>query len=331
MPVTLQDIAEEAGVSRSTVSRALNGQGRMTDETRNYIKSLAEEMGYSPNLLAQSLHDAKTHTIGVVITSVGDPYVQKLVEGIEEVANNAGYTILLGASKFDAEKEIETILNFYQRRVDGIIVHAAHLSASNSNRLASIDVPIVLITNMADDIGTYHHVTIDERKESMKAVDYLFAIGHRNIGYVNSPVRPYLNERRLAGYKDAHNANRQPIDVGHIIRLPTMSDFETGFRALDMILDTNVTAVFCFNDAIAIGVLNACRERGISVPDDLSIVGFDNIDQSSWIYPKLTTIHQPKFELGRQAMELIQSEATEVVDRILDCKLIVRESTRPLE
>ncbi|MCB9452849.1 MAG: LacI family DNA-binding transcriptional regulator [Anaerolineaceae bacterium] len=329
MPVTLKDVAQKAGVSRSTVSRALNNTGRMTEETRNHIKTIAAEMGYVPNFLAQSLHETRTRTIGVVITSISNPFISELVEGIEEVADNSGYTIILGASKFDPEKEIKTILKFYQRRVDGIIVQAAHLTNFDDRRLESIDIPIVLI-NDEINIGTYNNVSTDSRVEVKKAVNYLFSIGHRHIGYIGSSLRMHSNRNRRMGYEDAHEENGQPINESHIFSLPMMSDYETGRKILDRVLDTNVTAVFCYCDMIAIGLMNACRERGVSVPDNLSVVGFDNIDQASQFYPPLTTVHQPKFELGRRAMRLIQHYPSEVVNEMLDCQLIVRESTRPL-
>ena len=329
MPVTLQDIAEKAGVSRSTVSRALSGQGRMTAETRNYIKSIAEEMGYFPNFLAQSLHDTKTRMIGVVITSVADPFIWELVEGIEQVADSQGYTIFLGASRFDPEKEIDRILKFYQRRVDGIIVQTAHLTNFNDPRIERVDVPIVLINDEVN-LRIYNNVTIDSHAEAKKAVDYLFSIGHRRIAYVGSSVRIQSNKQRLIGYQDACKANGQSVNESYIFNLPMMSDYETGRRILDRVLDTDVTAVFCYNDMIAIGFMNACRERGINVPDDLSIIGFDNIEQASQFYPTLTTLHQPKFEMGRLAMQLIQSETPQIINEVLECKLIVRESTKSL-
>ena len=287
MAVTLEDIAQKAGVSRSTVSRALSGQGRMSVETRAHIQELAREMGYIPNFLAQSLHETKTRMIGVVITSVSDPFIWELIEGIEQVADSAGYTIFLGASKFDPDKELETILRFYQRRVDGIIIQTAHLRSFNDPRFENVDVPIVLINDEVVNLRIHSNVTIDSRIEAKKAVDYLFSIGHQKIGYIGSSVRILSNKSRLGGYQDAYIANGQSINESYIFNLPMMSDYETGHRILDRILDTDVTAVFCYNDMIAIGLMNACRERGIVVPDDLSVVGFDNIDQATQFLPRL--------------------------------------------
>ena len=252
MPVTLKDIAEKAGVSRSTVSRALNGQGRMTDETRNYIKTIAKEMGYVPNFLAQSLHETRTRMIGVVITSVSDPFISELIDGIEQVADNTGYTIFLGASRFNPEKEIETVLKFYQRQVDGIIIQTSHLLSFTDPRLENVDVPIVLINDEAH-LSAFNNVTIDSEIEVKKAVDYLFSIGHHNIGYVGSSVRYNSNKRRLDGYRAAYNTQGLNVNESHIFSIPMMSDYETGQKVLDRILDTNVTAVFCYNDMIAIG------------------------------------------------------------------------------
>lgn len=331
MSVTLKDVAVKAGVSLSTVSRALNGQGRMAETTRSYIKNLANEMGYFPNYLAQILHEAQTKMIGVVITSVSDPFVAELVEGIEQFADSAGYTIFLGTSKFDPNKEKETILKFYQRRVDGIIVHKTHTSNFVDTHFESLDIPIVLI-NDEFDLSKYNNVTIDSKSEAKKAVDYLLSIGHERIAYVGSSIRFRSNWQRLQGYREAFLQRGMAVNEAHIFYLlPIMSDYETGRKALNYLLDTNVTAVFCYDDMIALGLMNACRERGIHIPDQLSVVGFDNIDQSSRFYPALTTIHQPKFELGKTAMQIIQNPPPQPVTEFLGCQLIVRESTKPLK
>ena len=329
MAVTLQDIALRAGVSRSTVSRALNGTGRMSEDTRHAIQQLAKEMGYIPNFLAQSLHEDKTQMIGVVITSVGDPYNWDLVEGIEQVADRAGYTIFLGTSKFDPKKEMEMILKFYQRRVDGLIVQTAHLTDFQDQRFASINVPIVLVNDETDSIQ-HNNVTVNSRAAAKKAVGYLFSLGHRKIGYISLPLRIYSNRRRLEGYRDAFAQYGQPLNEDYVFALPAMPDHETGYNMLARVLEAGVTAVFCYNDMIAIGLMNACREQGIRIPDDLSVVGFDNIDQAGQYHPSLTTVHQPKLEMGRAAMEMILTGETVLPNRILECDLIVRESTHPI-
>jgi LacI family transcriptional regulator/LacI family repressor for deo operon, udp, cdd, tsx, nupC, and nupG len=328
VPVTIKDIAKVAGVSHTTVSRALKGNAAISVETTARIRQLADEMGYTPSAVAQSLLSQQTNTIGMVVTTTADPFIVRIVGGVEQVAQAAGYSVFLSSSHNDPERELAVVETFHRRRVDAIIVTSSRLGSVYSSRLGRIQVPIVLINNQEE--GEYFHsVTVDDVQGARLAVEHLIALGHRRIGYVGAVNRPKSNRRRLAGYQAALQQAGLPVNPGLIFSPVAATDTERGQSTLDLLVAAQATAVFCYNDLIAIGVLTACRQRGLAVPAQFSIVGFDDIELSSFINPSLTTVHQPRSKLGQLAitmvLELLNGET--VQDQVLPCHLEVREST----
>ncbi|HEY65001.1 MAG TPA: LacI family transcriptional regulator [Caldilineae bacterium] len=326
--VSIKDIARAAGVSHSTVSRALKGTGRISPTTRERIRRIAEEMGYTPSLVARSLVTRRTYTLGLVVTTISDPFVDRIVEGIEDIATGLGYSVFLCSSHADPEREMAVVETFHRRRVDGVIVLASRVGHLYSERLQELGVPIVLINSQAS--GEYlYSVSADDEGGARQAVRHLLDLGHRRIGYIGSGFRPPSNQRRLNGYLTELERAGVPVDPELIIIPETREDVENGRAALPCLVEAGATAVFCYNDRTAIGVLVAARERGISVPGDLSVVGFDDIEASWYVTPALTTIHQPQVEMGRQAMHMVMDllAGKAVSDLLLPCQLVVREST----
>ncbi len=331
MPVTIKDIARAAGVSHTTVSRALNDHPAISPKTTARIQELAEQMGYTPSAVAQSLLSQRTYTIGVVVTSIADPFVTRVVEGIEKVARQAGYSVFLATSHNDPEQELEIVRTLHRRRVDAIIVAASRVGNLYSAELDQIRVPIVLVNNQED--GEYlHSVATDDTQGAWLAVEHLLALGHRRIGYVSAPNRPKSNRRRLDGYEMALDQAGITYDPSWVVDSSIDDDVARGRASLDSLLATDVTAVFCYNDLTAIGLLIACREQGISIPQQLSVIGFDNIEPGFYVSPPLTTIRQTRLNMGQLAMvmtlDLLNGE--EVQDQVLSCELVVRESTSSL-
>lgn len=330
MTVSIKDIAKAAGVSHSTVSRALRNSPLVNPETAARIQHLAEEMGYMPSAVAQSLVTRQTHSIGLVVTFISDPFGNRIVEGIEDVATQAGYSVVLSSSHADPEREMEIVEMFHRRRVDGVIVLASRVGRLYGERLDELRVPIVLINNQAD--GEYlYSVVADDGTGAYEAVKHLTNLGHRRIGYIGSVSRPPSNARRLNGYKSALEEAGIAVESELILTPRTSSDMDNGRQASEPLRRVGATAVFCYNDRTAIGVLLAARERGIDVPRTLSVVGFDNIDPSWYVTPPLTTVHQPRTEMGRRATEMLIDLIVEepVTDESLPCKLITRDSTAP--
>ncbi len=328
--VSIKDIARVAGVSHSTVSRALRNSPLVNAETAAYIRRIAQEMGYTPNIVAQSLVTQRTYTIGLVVTSISDPFVDAIVDGIEALATREGYSVFLSSSHADPGREIAVVEAFHRRRVDGVIVLASRVGSLYTERLQELGVPIVLINNQAG--GEYvYSVSADNLGGARNAVCHLIELGHRRIAYVGCHFRPPSNRHRLEGYRQALTRAAIPYDPNLVIHPREFSDLENGRVALPHLLDAGATAVFCYNDRMAIGLMNAARDQGIRIPQDLSVVGFDDIEASALVTPRLTTVRQPRYEMGQRAMAMLLSllAGEEVQDIVLPTELIIRESTAP--
>ncbi len=333
--VSIQDIATAAGVSHSTVSRALHNSELISPEVRQRIQQIAHEMGYTPNAVAQSLKGQRTNTVGLVINSIADPFAGRVVRGIEEVAQAHHVSLLLSVSHNDPEREMEIIETFHRRRVDGVISATAQMRGAYVQRLAQIKMPAVLINQQADsEADRLHSVDADDYDGARQAVAHLLALGHRKIGYLGVGNRAQSNRRRFTGYCDTLSAAGIAVDAQWVRIAPTMNnhradDVADGQAMLPALLPSGVTAVFCYNDQIAVGVLMACRELGIAVPAQLSVVGYDDVDLARYVTPPLTTIHQPKLRLGEIAMQMLLDilEGRAVQSRILSNELVVRAST----
>ncbi|MBN1248078.1 MAG: LacI family DNA-binding transcriptional regulator [Anaerolineae bacterium] len=333
--VSIKDIAHAVGVSHSTVSRALNDSPLINEKTRARIQAVATEMGYIPNAVARGLKAQRSSTVGLVVTSLTDPFFSEVMAGVDAVAGAADLSMFVTASHNDPEREMAVIETFHRRRVDGIIVAASRLSNRYRNRLARIQVPIVLLNQHTDETQPdFHSVAFDEREGARLAVEHLLDLGHRRIGYLGLGNRQRSNRLRHEGYERAlRDAGIVPApDWAHVVpehEIGTLDDAAVGERAFPALLDSGVTAALCYNDRTAAGALVACRQQRVQVPVGISIVGFDDIELARWISPPLTTVRQPREAMGRVAMEmmlaLLAGDAVE--DRVLMPELVRREST----
>lgn len=336
--VSIEDIARVAGVSHSTVSRALRGSTLISVDVRARIQQLAGEMGYTPNAVAQSLQTRRTSTIGLVVTSIADPFLGDVAKGVEEVAREAGFSVFLSDSHNDSDQEMAIIETFHRRRVDGILATSSRITSEYRKRLKHIRVPTVLINGQAELQDDFlHWVSVDDQAGAQLAVEHLLQLGHRSIGYLGVSSRPRSNQQRLQGYRCTLEAtgilfHSEWVAIASGGEASYEEDVAAGEAVFPRLLDAGVTAVFCYNDMIAIGVLRACQERGIAVPEQLSIVGYDDIRMTSYVTPALTTIHQPKVELGRMAAHVLLDllENRPVQNHLLPPELVLRASTAPL-
>ncbi len=329
--VSIKDIARVAKVSHSTVSRALRDSPLVNRETAERIRQIAEEMGYRPSAVARSLVTRKTKTIGVVVTTIADPFIAEVVSGIEEVANDHGYSVFLANSNADPDREIKVVHSFHERRVDGILVTASRVGALYIGHLSEMKVPIVLINNQHP--GEFvHSVMIDNVTASRMATEHLIQLGHRRIAYIGDQFGYQSDTERFAGYRQAlerAGLTFQPELIVHGDGKP-----EGGMRAMEHLLRLSPlpTAVFCYNDMTALGALRVARMRGLRVPADISLVGFDDLFIASYTEPPLTTIRQPKRQMGQRAMELLLQllRGEDSQQTIwMQGELIVRNSTAP--
>lgn len=333
--VSIEDIAEVAGVSSSTVSRALNDNTRISAEMREEIKRLADDMGYTPNAVAQSLQTRKTNTIGLVVTSLDDPFFPKIVKGVEDVARDSDISVFLSVSYGEPEKEMQAIETFERRRVDGIMMASSRVGAKYVNRLTNINVPVVLLQNEVEDSHDFlHSVIADDRVGAQKAVRHLVELGHRRIGYIGASDRRRSNQRRLEGYRSALreagvSAREDWAVIASADDVHEHGDTEIGRRVGAQLLDKDLTAIFCYNDMIAVGAVGQCKEQGINVPEECSIIGFDDISMSEYMIPPLSTVRVPKFRMGQKGMQVLIDimNGKSSDDIVLQPKLIGRDST----
>ncbi len=336
MRVSIKDIAKAAGVSHSTVSRALSDSPLVSDETKARVQNLAQEMGYSPNTLARSLVTRQTYTVGVVVTTIADPFIAEVVQGIEATAHDHGYTVVLCTSGAEPEREIAAVEMLRSKRVDGVIVTSSRVGALYLEHLERIGVPIVLINNHNEQSGRYTFtVTVDNRHGGCLATDHLIQLGHQRIAYVTAPADHSSDLDRMTGYRQA--LVDSGIEPNPELIVPGNGRADGGARALGalMALDVLPGAVFCYNDMTAIGLINAARGVGLAVPSDIAVAGFDDIPFATYCFPPLTTIAQPKVEMGQLAMKMALSlmaieegeNGEELSNIIVQGKLIVRAST----
>lgn len=333
--VSIEDIAKIAGVSHSTVSRALRNSPLISEVTRLRIQELARELNYIPNAIAQSLQMQRSNSIGLVVTSVADPFFGEVVRGVEEEAQKANLSVLLTASHNDPDRELAAIETFQHRRVDGIIVADSRLDNGSKDQQPAVRIPTILINSQSEEQNNaYNFVTTEDSLGAQLAVEHLIDLGHTRIGYLGVGYRPRSNTLRLQGYRNALNeAGITPADNWMVMAAAGHqrheADASVGQSLLPQLLTAGVTAIFCCNDMLAVGAMVACRELGVRVPDDLSVVGFDDIDLGKYVTPPLTTIHQPMFELGQNAMHMLLDllDHREVKNKLLKPYLVIRESS----
>ena len=337
LSITIKDIAKEAGVSHSTVSRALRGSSLISDETTKHIQETALQLGYLPSAAARSLKTNRSQALGVIVSNIDDPYFSEILQGIEEAAQGDNYSMFMAASQRDTERERIIIQSMRQHRVDGVIICSTTFSDEQSRHFSKYDIPIVVVNNQAAEDYRYsiYHDDVDGSRQLTR---HLIELGHRKIGYLGNCHSGRSTLDRLTGFRQEMEFAGLPVPDNYIHEIPG-SEPEKGICAVDHFLGLpdRPTALVCFNDMMAIGILKSLQSRGIRVPEDFSVTGFDNIVFSNYTNPPLTTFDQPKRFIGQKAAELILSlidstSKTSVPEQkiqVLKGNLLVRESTAP--
>ena len=328
-PASIKDIARAAGVSHSTVSRALRDSPLVNRKTTEEIQRVARDLGYRASAVARGLVTRQTRTIGVVVTTISDPFVSEVVSGIELAANDNGYSVFLADSNADPTREKNVVHSFAERRVDGIVVTSSRVGALYTPMLSEMMVPIVLINNQHP--GQFvHSVMIDNLEGARQAVSYLIGLGHRRIAYVGDRYGHQSDTERFAGCREALERAALPFLPELVVHGDGRP--EGGSSALETLLGLShpPTAIFCYNDLTALGVLRSIQTRKLRVPADISLVGFDDLFFSSYTQPRLTTVRQPMRQMGLMAMECLLKlmsgkQSAEAIK--VPAELIVREST----
>jgi LacI family transcriptional regulator len=331
--VTIKDVAKHANVSIATVSHVINDTRFVADETKNKVLSSMEELNYKPNAVARSLRKKESLIIGMVLPDNTNPYFAEMAWSIELASRNQGYSVILCNSDGDIKKEKFYINLLIEKQVDGVILVSAGESTENFLLLRESKIPTVMVDRDSPNVNT-DSVQIDNAACGEMATTHLIELGHERIACITGPREVTPSFDRLTGYKNAIKSHGSALSEAYIIR----GDFKPhgGYLAAKklMKLEHPPTAIFACNDLMAYGVIHAIAEAGFNVPQDFSLVGFDDIYLSTYINPPLTTIRQPRLEMGKEAVSTLITRIKNDVNYsrsvVLSAELIVRSSTRKL-
>lgn len=331
MSATIKDVAKVAGVSISTVSRVINDSKPVSSEARQKVLDAIEELGYKPNEVARTLVTKRSYLIGIIVTDIGNSYVAEIVRGIEEVGRMYDYDIILCSSFGDKKSEIKFINLLTGKQAEGIVLVSDEVNEEAIELLKSYKLPFVYL-NRYLDIKELPTVSIDSEKASYEMTKYLIELGHKDIIYVaTSKGDNSIEGLKIKGFEKA--LKRSGIEKKIILNAKgsTMEDgYNLGEKVLNKLNKDEVTAVFCGQDEIAIGIMNYLYDKGIKVPDDLSVAGYGDDKISSIYRPKLTTVVEPGYDIGavsiRQVIKEIEGEETEEKAIDLPIQIIKRES-----
>ncbi|MEI7024394.1 LacI family DNA-binding transcriptional regulator [Paenibacillus sp. y28] len=340
--VTIYDIARQAGVSAMTVSRVINNTGRISDSTRRRVKAVMDELGYIPNSAARSLVVQETKILSLLITDITNPFYTTLARGAEDAAKRSGYRLLFSNSDEDLNKEREYIDMVLQARVDGVVLApSGDASLEHLHKLRQHRIPFVLLDREVPGAES-DMVLGDSREGARKLVEYLISLGHHRIAFVNGLSSTSTARHRKQGYADALKLGDLPymddlyMEIGY-----RRLDEQTALAAAERLLSGPVrpTAIFAANNFLALALIRALNRLGVAVPEQMSVVCFDDLDPAALIDPFLTVAAQPAYQFGELGIQLLLDRiAGEGPDQsaapwkkiILPCEIIARRSAAPL-
>ncbi|TDD71245.1 LacI family transcriptional regulator [Jiangella aurantiaca] len=298
---SIRQVAEHAGVSTATVARVLSGRITVSPELTERVRQAVDELNYVPNDVARSLSRGRTNMLGLLVSDIGNPFAAQVARGLEDEAARLGYQVLVGSSDFELERETRLLDSFAAKTVDAVALVSARGSTPAMARLARTGLPVVYIDRRPDGDTAAPLVRTDNETAARQAVGHLIELGHRDLAMISGPSWLPTASARLRGFRAAcaeHGltVRRECVREGHL-------GVEGGVRAMRDLLDLpeRPTAVFSFNNLSAVGALRALRERGVTVPRDISLVTFDDMDLFPFVDPPITAIAQPAYEIGVEA------------------------------
>ncbi|PNG29003.1 LacI family transcriptional regulator [Pseudomonas protegens] len=329
---TIKDVAALAGISYTTVSHVLNKTRPVSEEVRVKVEAAIKRLDYVPSAVARSLKAKTTATIGLLVPNSLNPYFAELARGIEDYCERNGYCVILCNSDDNPDKQRNYLRVLLEKRIDGLIVTSAGGDSGLAQGLAGVRTPMVIVDRGLEGVDA-DLVRIDHHYGAYLATRHLLELGHRDIACIGGPANTSVAQMRLAGFRQALQEADVEVPAGRILE----SDFSStgGYRAAAQLLESRPpSAIFAANDMMGIGVLRAAAERNIRVPSELSVIGFDDILMSRYVYPALTTVGQSILQLGETAAELllrrIAARELPVDQRIVTPNIVLRESTAPL-
>lgn len=338
---TLLDIARIAKVAPMTVSRVINQSGYVSEDVRKRVQLAIDKLEYHPNALARSLKSQRTHVVGILLPDIKNPFSAELAGSIQQVLLERGYSAFISTTEQSVHREQAALSAFFDHRVAGIVVATLETKAGDEalERFTRRGMHIVAV-GREPGLSTVDRVTANHWRGAFDAVEHLISLGHKSIAYIGASAAHARRLRRFQGFSDALHehglTSREQWIVGPADDSgPGYSTLSDGYQAMQHLLDASPrpTAVFARNDFTAMGAMSAARDRGLDIPGDIAIVGFDNVPLSAFTTPPLTTVEQPTAEQGRRAGQMlldriegkVEDEHREVT---FDCRLIVRASTR---
>lgn len=331
MAVSIKDVAKEAGVSIATVSRVLNDIDVVNEDTKKKVVDAIDKLGYRPNIVARSLKTQISKTIGIIIPDISNQFYPEIVRGAEDVANIYDYNIMLCNTDLDPEKEMEYLRVLREKMADGVLYMSNSLEPNILELIDKLKFPVVLVETR-DKEEKIPSVTIDNLKASMEAVQYLIDKGNKKIAYIGL-YEDMANEAvlRYKGYEEALRKNN--IELNKELVVFSGLKAKDGYNGINKILEKNkIDAVFCGADEVAMGAINALRDKGIKVPEDVDVMGFNNIYSSEIFYPKLTTVAEPMYDMGsvgmRMLIKIINKQELEEKDYVLSHRIVERDSCK---
>jgi len=328
----MKDVAERAGVSASTVSHVMNGTRKVSEGAREGVLSAIEELEYRPNLLAKGLKTRRTFTVGLLISDIQNPFFTSVVRGVEDVALSRGYHLFLCNTDEDPSREDEYITELANKGVDGLIVASSAPRHNHASRLRAGNAPFVFMDREVEGVEA-DAIRVDNRLGMRLIAEHLTELGHERIAMISGPLDRASGHERYRGLKDALSDLGSDLDDA----LVRFGDFRTssGHEGAEDLLNLSPppTALVTANNQMTLGALLAIRELGLRIPEDVSVVGFDDAEWASLVSPPLTALAQPTYELGVRAMRLllrrIENPDGDMERLLLEPELVVRESTAP--
>lgn len=327
--VTIAQVAEAAGVSLMTVSRVINNKGDVSDETARRVWQIIDELGYRPSRIARGLARSRTNTIGLVVPDIGNPFFSDIARGVEHRAYAAGYNVFLGNTDEDPQRELALLHSLEDQQVAGLIVCSSRLDDTQlAENLARFQTAVLVNRQVA--AGSAVSVLVDDAAGGCAAVDLLLQYGHQAVGFLSGPPHSESSRQRRLGYEAAYAHRGLAYDPDWLRASP--ANVAGGQQAAaDLLLaHPELSALFCYNDLVAVGALKACWQAGKTVPQDIAIVGYDDIPLADLILPPLTTCRVPTEQLGQQSIDLLlaQLAGSPIGDNpvILTPELVIRQS-----
>lgn len=333
---TLRDVARRARVSTASVSRVLNGDPAVNDGTKQKVLGAIRDLNYRPNRVARSLRQRSTHIIALVLDSVANPYFAEIAKGVEDFVRPAGYDLFLYATNQDHHKGVAYLETMSNRMVDGIVFSASGLDVADAlaeriATLSQLNIPTVMVGWQLPGVPS---VVADCYDGSKQAVRHLTSLGHRRIAFLSGPPGSAATDERLRGFADGMRELGCHIPDGYVLCAHCRTDDAAAATVGLLAMDHPPTAIFCANDLMALGAMHAAHERGLALPEHLSVIGFDNVGFTAYTNPALTTVDVPKQELGATAARLLlhhlaSNGAPSTCAEVLGTRLVERKSCAP--